>query len=61
MNDPRETIGRCEGFCGLVDHHLVKGLCPRCSLMVLPADHKAARFSVGKEHTPRLNEASYGR
>lgn len=26
----REAIGRCEGFCGLISHHLVKGLCPDC-------------------------------
>ncbi len=24
-----ESIGRCE-LCGLVDHHLIKGVCPVC-------------------------------
>ena len=30
MKKPKETIGRCEGFCGRVDHHLINGLCPQC-------------------------------
>lgn len=25
-----KSIGRCEGLCGLVDHHLVRGLCETC-------------------------------
>lgn len=30
-NDPRETIGYCQGLCGgLHSHHLVDGLCETC-------------------------------
>lgn len=24
------SIGRCEGFCGLIDHNLIHGLCEKC-------------------------------
>jgi hypothetical protein len=30
-----ETIGECE-ICGVVDHHLVEGLCPGCTARVRP-------------------------
>jgi hypothetical protein len=35
-----ETIGRCEGPCGLIDHHLVAGECERCRdlSVTLPPD-----------------------
>ncbi|MBD3609923.1 MAG: hypothetical protein HUJ30_05180 [Gammaproteobacteria bacterium] len=25
-----KTIGRCEGWCGLIDHHLIDGMCEQC-------------------------------
>lgn len=32
------SIGRCEGWCGTVDHHLVDGLCEACRLRSLTTD-----------------------
>ncbi|MDH5785356.1 MAG: hypothetical protein OEZ16_07075 [Chromatiales bacterium] len=42
-----QEIGRCEG-CGIVDHHLIEGLCEQC-------DHKVIRHA-----DPSLDEDGYG-
>ena len=39
------SIGRCEGWCGTVDHHLVEGLCEVCRLRSL---------TIGKEPEPEM-------
>ncbi|KMQ73761.1 hypothetical protein [Marinobacter subterrani] len=36
------TVGRCD-WCGLVDHHLVEGACPRCSYPTISESRPAAR------------------
>lgn len=48
---PVETIGRCEA-CGLVDHHLQRGLCPDCKLKAI--DYPTQGYRVGEPHPSSL-------
>lgn len=44
----REQIGRCE-WCGMVDHHLVRGECERCRVRTsAPARTPKLIFRTGR-------------
>lgn len=53
-----ETIGRCEGPCGLIDHHLVGGLCVNCRVVCVDTDiadeaanvNAVAGYVAGSKH-----------
>lgn len=49
----QEKIGRCE-VCGIVDHHLVGGLCPGCRPRIEAVDVRIAGRKRGARIAGRL-------
>mgnify|MGYP003625446820 CR=1 FL=1 len=58
MTDSRETLGWCQGKCGLFDHHLIDELCPSCREIIETIDTTKDGYIVGTEHSSRLSEDS---
>jgi len=53
VNRQIETIGECE-ICGILDHHLVAGECPRCHARVQADAREYARHRIAaKARHPR--------
>ena len=61
----RETIGVCEGLCGgLVDHHLIDGLCPACRankniISTVCSDQEYDGYYLGGEATVTIPDQNF--